>query len=1235
MIFGQLGDDIIQGDGSIESAVGPETVIKNRIANLQPGLAPVGAARVVDSSNPTIDLTPTLTELPRKELIITPSFEASTDGDDYIEGNGGDDVIFGNLGQDDIVGDNSSLFTLNDYDERLPAGSDIIFGGAGTRIDHSHELDTDNAGDITLNERHARDADVIAGDNANIYRLVGINGTGGNGFLEFNYDQSYDFGEDNAEDRGNLRIIPRAVELLDYTLGGPDFDTASADSDIGAPDEIHGESGDDFIYGMVDKDILFGDSEDDDLIGGWGADWISGGTGQDGVLGDDGRIFTSRNSEGGEPLYGVEGFSSQEMGQYIYAPGKMQQSYINNEGELKKTVDLTPFNLTETGQPDNVYDEPQYANDIIYGGLGGDFLHGGAGDDAMSGAEALPEYFEAPINPGDVLRFELNRADEFADYDEYSALAKIDPFLLNFNENEGPLTTDGPEIYTDGNDVMFGDLGNDWIVGGTGRDHMYGGFGSDLLDADDNKNTANNNEQPDGLEDGVPGEWFYQDIAYGGAGRDVLIANTGGDRLIDWIGEFNSYLVPFAPFGMATVSRTVQPQLMDYFYDLSESDGADPTRIEDGGDPARNGEPWGELGLVLQKDPNWHDQTGAPDDPQAGNVPGGKRDVLRSADFNDGESITTYADSGVFEVKNGILAVTAESIGGDAVALFDLDDYLPSYFEVAATITMEKPTGGWKANSYVIFDYQNENDFKFAGIDASRNKIQLGHHTAEGWIIDAETPARIKPGNYYNVLVAVNGTIVTVVMDGAEYFSHTYEARVGADGWVYGINAGMVGLGSDNSRGNFDNIAVQVLPPEYTFQATEDFDDDAGEVEFLTVPQSGDWLMADGRYDGTPVMSDRAVSLLDIGLTSGLAANSILEINVTANTDATTGIVFDYYGADDFKYAGLSADGNALLIGHFKSGKWIMDASFDFDVKSGKDYEMALSLKGSTADVSLKAEGANNWTAMVGYVFNAVTVDGRFGLLAKEGSASFDTVTVRTDDPFFRAESQNLLAAAAPETAVQVSALINEDLALIVDEAVIRWSESGMFDGDALALLDDISIQIIDLPETTLGMAEDNTILIDSDAAGYGWFIDQTPGEDEEFGLQNSDYELGAAESSLAYGQMDLLSVVIHEIGHLLGFENLDPDTDNLMSETLEAGTRKIPAYVSSVEDDSPSLISMDTETDSMAAETITGESVQTDSSWVTGFLMDSANKGKRNPFEPKNKFEIRLNDDEEESALI
>ena len=69
--------------------------------------------------------------------------------------------------------------------------------------------------------------------------------------------------------------------------------------------------------------------------------------------------------------------------------------------------------------------------------------------------------------------------------------------------------------------------------------------------------------------------------SYGGAGLDVLIGNTGGDRLIDWVGEFNCYIVPFAPFGIATVSRQVPPQLSEFLYALSATQGADPTRDED------------------------------------------------------------------------------------------------------------------------------------------------------------------------------------------------------------------------------------------------------------------------------------------------------------------------------------------------------------------------------------------------------------------------------------------------------------------------------------------------------------------------------------------------------------------------------------------------------------------------------------------------------------------------------
>jgi hypothetical protein len=102
--------------------------------------------------------------------------------------------------------------------------------------------------------------------------------------------------------------------------------------------------------------------------------------------------------------------------------------------------------------------------------------------------------------------------------------------------------------------------------------------------------------------------------------------------MIDWVGEFNSYMTPFAPFGMPTLSDQLQPGLPEFLYALSKSDGADPTlAAQHAGDATRNGEPFGELGLVLKQDAAWGDQRGNPRDPQAGNIPGGPRDVLTTS----------------------------------------------------------------------------------------------------------------------------------------------------------------------------------------------------------------------------------------------------------------------------------------------------------------------------------------------------------------------------------------------------------------------------------------------------------------------------------------------------------------------------------------------------------------------------------------------------------------------------
>jgi Ca2+-binding RTX toxin-like protein len=987
-IFGQSGDDVIQGDGSIASrATGP------------------GVSALRNESG---------------DLIVVASFDAASDGDDYIEGNAGADVIFGNLGQDDIIGGSSNLFGLVNPAQRGD-GSDRIFGGSGTHIER-------NDGGDTTDAAHAGDADMILGDNGNIFRIVGVSGAANSAqLLNFAYD-TFNTGTGPLN-----KITVRAARLLDYTPGGPDYNATGAATDIGAADEIHGESGDDFIYGMKGDDALYGEGQDDDNIGGYGNDWISGGTGDDALLGDDGRIYTSRNGTA-EPLYGIAAVpEGQTLDQLITTPGKIQQATINVTGVLKKTVNLTPFDLDpDTGSQDPLF-RPLYADDILYGGLGNDALHGGAGDDAMLGAEALAEayiqvyqddlngiskvvgrtrsdYFH-PYNPGDLLRYNTpvnadhfdpdRRSDEFALYDEYNPMRQIrlnadgtasqngldpnaKPWFLNFNKGEG-VPVNG--VFSDGSDVLFGDLGNDWMVGGTGRDNLYGGWGDDLMNADDDHDSG-------GGDNLVPEtNSTYEDRAYGGAGRDILIANTGGDRMIDWVGEFNTYLVPFAPFGSATVSRTLQPQLAEFLYALSKSDGADPTRaLDTGAEAARNGEPFGELGVVRQQDFAWQDQTGGPIDPQAGNVPGGQRDVLRGADFNNGSLQGFAVDSGTWEVTDGALQVSASSLNSDAAAVFNIPDYLPVYYEVQASISVIKPIGGWKANAYIIFDYESPTAFKFAGIDVSTNKLVMGHRDATGWIMDKQTPFQAKADIFYNMTLVVNGLTAMLIVDNEAVFTHTYPTRV-VDGFVYGLNYGFVGFGSDNSRGSYDNIAVQVLPPQIAYDRTEDFDD--GVANGFDQPESGSFVISADRYVGTPAPTT-ALDLIDLGLGQGLATRSYLELAVVARTSNLAGIAFDAYAANDFKFAAIDVANQKALIGHMDPKRgWITDASASLALNGTTDYALSLILKGST--VSLAVNGA----VVLSTGFNAALVDGRFGVVSRGGVGTFDVFRIRTDDHAF------------------------------------------------------------------------------------------------------------------------------------------------------------------------------------------------------------------------------------------
>ncbi|MEK7217364.1 MAG: S8 family serine peptidase, partial [Chloroflexota bacterium] len=135
------------------------------------------------------------------------------------------------------------------------------------------------------------------------------------------------------------------------------------------------------------------------------------------------------------------------------------------------------------------------------------------------------------------------------------------------------------------------------------------------------------------------------------------------------------------------------------------------------------------------------------------------------------------------------------------------------------------------------------------------------------------------------------------------------------------------------------------------------------------------------------------------------------------------------------------------------------------------------------------------------------------------------------------------LMASSVGTSTETAPLTTQQVAPLWTEALARWQAAGV-DTSGLG---NLQVHIADLSDAMLGLASGNTIWLDANAAGWGWFVDPTPHDDSEFTTPGDQGE---------QNRMDLLTVLEHEVGHILGFDHQET---GVMEDTLATGTRKTP----------------------------------------------------------------------------
>ncbi len=210
----------------------------------------------------------------------------------------------------------------------------------------------------------------------------------------------------------------------------------------------------------------------------------------------------------------------------------------------------------------------------------------------------------------------------------------------------------------------------------------------------------------------------------------------------------------------------------------------------------------------------------------------------------------------------------------------------------------------------------------------------------------------------------------------------------------------------------------------------------------------------------------------------------------------------------------------------------------------------------ATLDGTLIANFVNGYLPNIGDTFQSVLYGSRTGTFANITTTGLDAglgLSPLYDVTGLTLEIVAALMSAQVENSRTGDQLTTTTLQPVASKAIEAWgTDPGVTD---MLFRSAIEWQIADLGGEFLAYTNGKTIWIDDDAAGNGWFVDPTPGVSDEF-LVGTDGLLHAEPDQLAADRVDLFTVLVHEIVHLLGLNHED---GGVMEHQLGTGVRSLP----------------------------------------------------------------------------